>query len=263
VSARDFTHGFVREVSGSLARCELLHLPRQAINMTVARQQHAAYITALEAAGVRVTVLPEEPALPDAAFVEDTAIMLDEVAVICRLGLVSRAPEARSIEREIAKVRPVYRIVSPGTIEGGDVLRIGRKLYVGISSRTNPEGMRQFKEVVRRYGYQTIGVRVEGCLHLKTGVTSPSDGVLIANAGWIDLSAFSRFEILHVPASEPWGANTLAVHGRVLVTESSPRTADLLEAKGLRLQRLGLSELQKAEAGLTCLSLLYSAPLAG
>jgi dimethylargininase len=258
MSAPVFTHGFVREISRSLGRCELRHLPRQALNLVLAKQQHAAYIAALEAAGVMVTVLPEEAALPDSTFVEDPAVILDEIAVIGRLSLASRAPEAKSIEHAIAAIRPVHRIVSPGALEGGDVLRIGKTLYVGISGRTNTEGMRQFEEVVRRHGYQVIGVRVEGCLHLKTGVTSPAQGVLLANADWIDLAPLARFEILRVPASEPWGANTLAINGDVLVAESSPRTADLLASKGLRVKRLGISELQKAEAGLTCLSLLYS-----
>lgn len=238
----------------------MLHVPRQEFNIETATRQHAAYIAALAAAGVIVTVLPEEPELPDSTFVEDAVIMLDEAAVICRLATASRAPEAERIEHEIARFRPIYRIVGPGTIEGGDVLRIGKTIYVGISGRTNKEGIRQLDKIVRRYGYQVVEVSVTGCLHLKTGVTSPAEDVLIANADWIDLSPFGCFEILRVPVTEPWGANTLAINGEVLVAESSPLTADLLEAKGLRVKRLGISEFQKAEAGLTCLSVLYSAP---
>jgi dimethylargininase len=251
------THGLVREISRSLGKCELRHVPRQQFNMEMARRQHAAYVAALEAAGVVVTVLAEEPELPDSAFVEDPVVILDEAAVICRLGAASRNREAESIEHEVARIRRVHRIVSPGTIEGGDVLRIGKTLYVGISGRTNREGIVQLEEIVRPYGYHAIGVSVEGCLHLKTGVTSPAEGLLIANADWIDLTPFGRFEILRVPSAEPWGANTLALNGLVLAAESSPRTADLLESKGLRVKRLGISELQKAEAGLTCLSVLY------
>jgi dimethylargininase len=257
MSTSHVTHGLVREISRSLGNCELLHVPRQPINIEMARQQHAAYVAALEAAGVVVTVLPEEPELPDSSFIEDPVIILDEAAVICRLGVASRAAEAESIEQEMARIRPVHRIVSPGTVEGGDVLRMGKTLYVGMSGRTNREGIGQLEEIVRRYGYHAIGVSVEGCLHLKTGVTSPAEGLVIANADWIDLSPFWRFEILRVPGAEPWGANTLAVNGLVLAAESSPRTADLLESKGLRVKRLGISELQKAEAGLTCLSVLY------
>jgi dimethylargininase len=254
-----FTHSFAREVSRSLAKCELLYVPRQEFDLPLARRQHAAYIASLEAAGIKVTVLPEEPDLPDSCFVEDPAIVLDEVAVICRPGAASRVPEVESIERALATVRPVHRIASPGTLEGGDVLRMGKTLYIGMSSRTNREGIRQCREIIRPHGYEAIGVRLEGCLHLKSAATSPADGVLLANAGWMDLSPFSHFEILRVPDLEPWGANTLALNGQVLVTGSSPRTADLLESKGLCVSRLDISELQKAEAALTCLSLLYSA----
>jgi dimethylargininase len=252
------TQGLVRIVSRSLADCELLHVPRQAFDLDIARQQHAAYVTALRAAGVAITVLPEEPDLPDATFVEDTAIVLDEVAVICRLGIASRQLEAQGIEREIAGIRPLQRIRAPGTVEGGDVLRIGRTLYVGRSSRTNEEGIRQLREIVSPFGYTITIVNVSKCLHLKTGITSPGESTLLVNAEWIDLGAFPDFDIVKVPTAEPWGANTLAINGTVLVADSSPRTADLLESKGLNVRRLRISELQKAKAGLTCLSILFS-----
>jgi dimethylargininase len=148
--------------------------------------------------------------------------------------------------------------MEPGTLEGGDVLRVGKSLYVGLSSRTNQAGIRQLEDIVRRHGYRVIVVPLTGCLHLKTGVTSPAPELLIANSEWVDLSPFQGFEILNVPETEPWGANTLAINGRVLAADSSPYSADLLERKGLHVQRLGISELQKAEAGLTCLSVLYS-----
>ena len=253
-----FTHGFAREVSRSLGKCELLYVPRQEFDLPLARRQHAAYIATLEATGIKVTVLPEEPDMPDSCFVEDPAIVLDEVAVICRPGAASRVPEVESIARALSTVRPVHRIVSPGTLEGGDVLQMGKTLYIGMSTRTNPEGIRQCREIIRPHGYEAVGVALKGCLHLKSAVTSPAEGVVLANADWIDLAPFSHFEILRVPEAEPWGANTLAVNGNVLVTGSSPRTADLLESRGMRVRRMDISELQKAEAALTCLSLLYS-----
>jgi dimethylargininase len=255
-----FTHGLARQVSRSLGQCLLRHLPRSPVDAALAGRQHTAYVRALEQAGVRVTVLPEQPEMPDSTFIEDPLVILDEVAVVCRPGAPTREPEAQSVEAAVAPIRPVHRIAAPATIEGGDVLRLGKKLYVGRSSRTNLEGIRRLEEIVRPFGYEVITVRVEMCLHLKTGVTSPSDGVLILNADWIDPSPFRGFEILEVPAEEPWGANTVAVNGRVLVSESSPRTADLLESNGMRVQRLDISELQKAEAGLTCLSVLFANP---
>lgn len=259
MSTPRITHGFVRKVSRSLGGCELLHVPRQMFDVEKAAQQHAAYIAALETAGVAVTVLPEEPDLPDATFVEDPVIVLDEIAVICRLGAASREPEAERMAREVARIRPVHRIVAPGAIEGGDVLRIGKTLFVGASTRTNKEGRQQLAKIVAPFGYKVIEVSVSGCLHLKTGATAPAEGELILNPHWIAPSPFRHFEILNVPTEEPWGANTLAVNGTVLAADTSPRTADLLESRGLRVHRLGISELQKAEAGLTCLSVLFSA----
>jgi dimethylargininase len=252
------THGLVREVSRSLASCELQHIQRQEFDLAEARRQHAAYVDALRKAGVEVALLPEEPELPDSVFVEDAAIFLDELAILCRPGVPSRQAEVGKIEAYVEPIRPVRRITPPGTLEGGDVLRIGRTFYVGKSSRTNADGIGQFQKIVSPLGYRVITVDVKGCLHLKTGATSPARGLLLVNAHWIDESPFFGFELLRLPPEEPWGANTLTVNGTVMVSESAPKTADLLEKKGLRVFRLDISELQKAEAGLTCLSILYS-----
>src|SRR5436190_4279933 len=147
---------FVRTVSRSLAQCELVHVGRQAFDLTLAREQHAAYVSALEIAGAVVTVLPEEADLPDATFVEDTVIVLDELAVLCRPGAKSREPEVQKIAKAISGIRPVQRIIAPGTLEGGDVLCIGRTLYVGLSNRTNEEGIRQLQQQVSSFGYSVV-----------------------------------------------------------------------------------------------------------
>jgi dimethylargininase len=256
--ASQVTHALARKVSRSLARCELLHVPRQSFDLAIAERQHAAYVEALEALGITVTLLPEEPDLPDAAFVEDLAVVLDEMAVICRPSTASRQREVSSIESEIARTRTICKITEPGTVEGGDVLRMGKALYVGHSTRTNAEGIRQLERLVKPHGYQVVRVNVSGCLHLKTAVTSPAGGVVVANADWVDLSPFQPLEILSVPGEEPWAANTLAINGTVFVPSSCPRTARQLEAAGLKVKPIDISELQKAEAGLTCLSVLYA-----
>jgi dimethylargininase len=256
------THALVRHVSRSLSACELLHLPRQEINFGRAQGQHDEYVRALESAGVRVRMLPEEPTLPDSTFVEDTVVVLDELAIICQLGTPSREPEAALMAQEIKSVRPIliFRIESPGSLEGGDVLRVGKTLFIGISSRTNLAGIDQARRVVERHGYSVIPVAVQGCLHLKTAVTAPAAGMLLANPAWVDVSLFDDFEVVTVPVDEPWGANTLAVNGRVLVAHSAPQTAEQLRARGLDVEAIDVSELQKAEAGLTCLSVLFSNP---
>lgn len=252
------SRALVRTVSRSLASCELLHLPRQTFDIGLARKQHTAYVTALREAGALVTLLPEEPGLPDSTFVEDTLVVLDEVAVLCRAGAESREPEAAKMESAATQVRLCQRIVAPGTLEGGDVLRIGRTLYIGLSTRTNRQGIEQFHKIVSPLGYSIKTVPIHGCLHLKTAVTSPGDGLVIVNPAWIDATAFSGQHVLEVAEGEPWGANTLPVNETLLAAASSPRTLELLESHGLKVRRVGISELQKAEAGVTCLSVCFS-----
>lgn len=253
-----FTRGFVRPVSRSLAACELTHAPRQEIDLVRARRQHDAYVAELSAAGVAVTVLPEAPALPDAMFVEDVAVVLDELAILTRPGAASRRPEVALVAPALAAVRRVAEIRAPGTLEGGDVLRIERTLFVGQSRRTNAEGIRQLGELVAPFGYTVRAVAVQGCLHLKSAITAVAPGTLLANPEWIEAAAFRDFEIVPVETGETSGANALAVNGRVLLAASAPRTAERLSARGLNVRSLDISELQKAEAGLTCSSLLYT-----
>jgi dimethylargininase len=253
----EMIQSLVRTVSRSLAQCELVHVERQAFDLALAREQHAAYVAALQTAGAVVTVLPEERDLPDATFVEDTVIVFDELAVLCRPGAKSREPEVARIESAIAKHREMERILDPGILEGGDVLRIGRTVYIGLSSRTNEEGIRQLGQFISKFDYSVVPVRVNGCLHLKTAATSPAEGLLLVNPDWIDVAPFQGLEVLPVPRNEPWGANTLRVNNNVMVADSSPRTAHLLQARGLNIHQLNISELQKAEAGLTCLSVFF------
>jgi len=253
-----FTHGFVRTVSRSLAACELTHAPRQEFDLSLAHRQHEAYADALRAAGVEVTVLPEAPELPDAMFVEDVAIVLDECAVLTRPGAVSRRPEVALIAPTVATIRRTFEIRSPGTLEGGDVLRIERALFVGQSSRTNAEGIRQFAEIVAPFGYNVRAVAVSGCLHLKSAVTATRPECVLANLPWIEPEAFGDYDVVEVHPDEASAANVLAVNGRVLTAASAPRTAERLSNRGLDVRCLDISELQKAEAGLTCSSLLYT-----
>lgn len=252
-----FTHALVREVSHSLADCDLTHLPRQPINLPLALQQHHAYVDALRAAGIDVTVLPEEPALPDAVFVEDMALMLDDLIVVCRPGSASRRAEVGRIAPVLETLGPLSRIESPGTLDGGDVLAIDKTLFVGLSERTNREGVGQLGAIVARHGWRVIPVAIHGCLHLKTAITQVARQTVLANPQWVNLAPFAEFEVLTVPATEPWGANTLWANGTLFTTASAPGTTDLLRARGLNARPVEISELQKAEAGLTCLSLLF------
>jgi len=244
-----------RRVSASLHGCQLEYLGRVEIDVDLAAEQHRNYECSLAHLGVRVISLEPIPELPDSVFVEDPAVLLDEVAVITRMGADARRGESESLATALAQFRPLQWMSAPATLEGGDVMRIGRTLYVGISRRTNFEGAEQLAS----FSYRVVPVEVRGSMHLKTACTSLGGGRVLANREWIDVSSLSECEILDVPGGEPWAANVLRVGNTVLVPAAHPRTAGLLERKGLQVRTVDISELAKAEAGLTCMSLLFDA----
>lgn len=245
-----------RAVSPTLADCELTHLQREPLDVARAAQEHAAYETVLARLGATVLHLPPEPDLPDAVFVEDTAIVLDEIAVITRPGAPSRRPETASTAAALAAHRPLAHIVSPGTLDGGDVLVADRCLYVGLSTRTNRAGIQQLATVLAPFGYEVIPVEFAGCLHLKSGVTRVTDGLLLVNPSWVNPAIFFGHRAVPVDPAEPHAANALALGGSVIHPAHHPRTRARLEAEGLRVETLTMTELTKAEAGVTCCSLL-------
>jgi dimethylargininase len=248
-----------RKVSSSLANCELSFMERQPIDIQKARAQHAAYEALLGKLGANVISLPEDPGLPDSMFVEDPAIVLDELAVICSLGAESRRKEAPAIAAALEKFRKLAYVKFPGTLEGGDVLRVGRQLFVGFTARSNPEGIRQFAEIVQRVGYDVTAVPVTGCLHLKSAVASLGRNTLLANRARFDCKHFPGFEWVDVDSTEPRAANALVIGESVIYPASFPKTGALIEARGFTVVPLDISELQKAESGLTCSSLLFEA----
>ena len=249
-----------RGVSPGIVNCELTFVARQDIDLSKAAAQHRAYEQLLEQCGARVISLPAEPALPDSMFVEDPAIVLDELAIILPLGTESRRPEAASIEEVLSNFRKIARVELPGQVEGGDVLRVGRRLFVGLSSRTNNDGIRQLAAIVKNYGYEVLSVPVTGCLHLKSAVTYAGRNTLLANRAWFEANAFEGFDWIDVAPEEPHAANALAIGGTLIYPASFPQTRSRLEGGGFQISALDISELQKAESGLTCSSLLFEAP---
>src|SRR6516165_977913 len=185
-----------RKVSSALEKCELSYIPRQRIDLAKAREQHKAYEDLLDRLGARVVSLAEEPELPDSMFVEDPAIVLDEVAVICPLGTETRRKEAPSIGAALERFRKLAHVKLPGTLEGGDVLRVGKRVFVGITARSNPEGIRQLATILEHFRYDLTAVPVMGCLHLKSAVTYLSGNTLLANRGWFDWKRMDGFECL-------------------------------------------------------------------
>lgn len=245
-----------RPVSASLADCQLTHLERTPIDIPLAREQHRAYENALRDAGCDVIALPAADDLPDAVFVEDAAVALDEVAVITRPGAESRRRELDGVAAELGRHRPLLRIEPPGTLDGGDVLRIGRTLYVGRSERTNDAAIEQLRRLLEPYGYTVVAVDVTGCLHLKTAVTLIAPDTLLINRKWIDVAPLSGCRLVDVAPGEPFAANALLVGDVLLTAQSFPRTNERLAALGLAPQPVDASELAKAEGGLTCCSIL-------
>lgn len=252
------TVALTREPARDMSACELTHVERQPIDAVRAAEQHRAYRRALEECGARVVALPAMDEQPDSVFVEDTAIVLDELAVITSPGVRSRRAEVQAIEPEIARLRPVARISPPATIEGGDVLRVGRKIYVGLSPRTNHEGVATLRSLVAPHGYEVLTVELRGCLHLKSGCTAIDDETILANPEWIDAVAFRDYAVVPVHAAEPWAANTLRVGATVCVGAAFPLTAEMLSRRGYAVRAVEVSEFAKAEGGLTCMSLLFN-----
>ena len=246
-----------REVSASINNCELSFHPRQPIDVAKAIAQHKAYQDCLAELGVRVVSLPTEPELPDAVFVEDPAVVVDEVAVISITGAPSRRPEAASLAHALSRYRPIKFLVEPATLDGGDVLRVGRLVFAGLSQRTNLEGIAQLRDVLRAFDYEVQPVEVRSCLHLKSACSYIGNDTLLVNRSWIDAERLRGFELMDVPDEEPAAGNALLIKDVVIIPASFPKTSALLEQHGLPVRTIDLSELQKAEAGVTCTSLIF------
>jgi dimethylargininase len=249
-----------RAVSPALADCELSFISRQPIDMAVAQQQHHAYEKLLADLGARVISLPPQPELPDSMFVEDPALVLDELAIIFPLGTETRRREAATIAAALSPFRKLAHVTLPGMIEGGDILRIGKKLFVGLTERSNAAGIAQLSQIVAPHGYQVVGVPVTGCLHLKSAVTFLGNNTLLANRTWFDSSFLQGYEWIDVDPAEPHAGNALALGGKIIFPASFPRTRARIEARGFQIASLDIAELQKAESGLTCSSLIFTAP---
>ena len=244
--------------SPNMQACERTFVPHEAIDHAHAVEQHAAYCQALRECRMEVVTLSVNEQHPDSAFIEDTAIVLDELAILCSMGANSRREEPVGIEPVLRQYRDVERIDRPATIEGGDMLRVGRTLLVGQSCRTNAAAIALLSSVVGHYDYKVLPVPVRGCLHLKTACTALPDGRLFTNREWIDERALADFELIDVPTAEPWGANVLLARNRVLLSAAHARTAELLDRESFTIQTVELSEFAKAEGGVTCLSLMIS-----
>ncbi len=248
--------GITRAVSPRLAAGERSRLGSEPIDIDLAVRQHAGYEAALRAGGYRVVRATAAPDRPDAVFIEDTAVVLDEVAVLTRPGAATRRSEVDDVEPLLSAYRPVVRLGEPARVDGGDVLVLGRRLYVGASARTDAAGAAALAAAVATYGYDVVVVPVRGALHLKTAAGRVAGSTVLVNAAWVDPAGFLGADTIVVPAEEPFAANVVSLPGALLLPAGNPRTAELLRGRGYPVRELDISELQKAEAGLSCLSLL-------
>ncbi len=247
-----------RDVSSRFNECEITHIDRAPIDVRAACVEHHEYVKALKQLGCQVVELPEEPDLPDSVFVEDTAFILDEVAVITRPGADSRKPETESITQALSPYRPLIHVTDPATVDGGDVLVLGKNIFIGISTRSNDASVRQIQELLDKYGYKVTGVEMHDCLHLKTAVTKVDEKTLLINPNWVDTFHFKDFDWIEVDPSEPFAANCLPVEGAIIYPTAFPKTQQRLEQKGYKMVTVNVAELAKAEGAVTCCSLIIS-----
>jgi dimethylargininase len=245
-----------REISAAITRCELTHLSREPIDVDRARRQHDAYEQCLADAGYRVTRLAADGEIPDSVFVEDIAVVFEELAFITRPGAASRRAETAAVADVLRPVRLLHSIEPPGTIDGGDVLTVRRRVFIGESERTNAEAIAQMRHTLTPLGYTVIPVAVRQCLHLKSAVTALDDDTLLINRQWAPSDAFRSFRLIDVDPVEPMGANALRLHDRVVYPTTFPRTRARLEEQGLRVVDVDVSEIAKAEGAVTCCSLI-------
>ena len=248
-----------REVSPAVGACELTHLARAPIDVERAVAQHRQYENLLAELGCELHRLPAEPALPDAVFVEDTAVVLDELAVITRPGAESRRDETASVADALKQCRKLFHIKPSGTLDGGDVLQTGKTLYVGRSKRSNREGIEQLRSILADFGYAVVAVETQDCLHLKTAVTQVADDTLLVNRHWVDAGVFGSMCLIDVAPSEPFGANALRIGNTLVYPAAFPGTRQRLEALTINVRTVDASELAKAEGGVTCCSLIFKA----
>ena len=247
----------VRDVSPRLDACELTHQGRVPIETERARSQHREFCRLLKELGVEVERVAALPEYADGVFVEDTAVVLPEIAVLARPGARSRQAEVDSVEPALARYRRLERVLPPGTLDGGDVLTIGKTLWVGTSGRTNPAGRDALARMVAPFGYDVKAVELRDCLHLKTAVTFVPPHFVVVNPAWVATEVWKDLTVIAVDADEPFAANTLTVAGTTLVVSNGPKTEARLRDAGIFTRAVDISELQKAEAGLTCLALIF------
>jgi len=254
MDAGSVKHAIVRPVPDSYNRC--IRTNRDKIDVALAKRQHAEYCRTLQKLGLSLTWIRGDNALPDSCFVEDTAVVFGEKAVICNMAAKSRANEVAEVAKAMSELKETYRIKPPATIDGGDVLRVDDRVLVGISARTNLHAVRQLKKILENSGMKVVPVKVHKVLHLKSACTYLGNGVVILSRGCFDTKVLQGLGKIFVPKGEDYAADCLAVNGTVLIAKGHAETRQLVEKEGFRVEELEISEFRKGDGALTCLSIL-------
>jgi dimethylargininase len=248
-----------RQVSPAINQCELTHIAREPIDYERACVQHRQYEEALRSLGLNVISLEADPELPDSVFVEDVALVVDECAIMLNPGASSRRPEVAPVEQALAPYRDIFRVRPPGTVDGGDILRVGKTIYVGLSSRSTEDAIEQIEAILEPRGYKVQAVSVTGCLHLKSAVTQVSEDSLLINPEWVSKENFPGLQFIEADTSEPYAANAVLVDGRIIYPSAFPITRAKLERAGIDMLIVAADELAKAVGAVTCCSLIFDA----
>jgi dimethylargininase len=254
---RMFSHAIARKPGKNFARGLTTTLNSEPADYGLMLKQHEAYLAALSGAGLEVIVLDPQPDYPDAHFVEDTAVVTPNVAVITIPGAAARQGEEESIIPVIADFRRIERIQTPGTVDGGDVLQVGNHFFIGISERTNRQGAEQLGQILRRYDHTWTPVAVGAGLHFKSSVNYVGQNTLLVTPDFAAKEQLQGYDHLVLDRSETYAANTLLVNDHLLIPAGYPKTQRQLETLGLDMVELEVSEVQKMDGGLTCMSLRF------
>jgi dimethylargininase len=250
-----------RAVSPQMGACQLTHVPRVPIDVALAAEQHAAYERTLEQLGCTIHRLPAGADMPDSVFIEDTAVVLDEISIIMRPGAASRRGETTAVEEWLKHRILIGRIEPPATMDGGDVMVVGRSIFVGASSRTSQAGLDQFRAIVEYFGYSMTIIEVRGCLHLKSAVSAAGEETLLINPRWVSADRFAEYRLVAVHPEEQLAANVMRVGEDLVYSAAYPRTLECLVGVGARVTTVDVSELAKAEGAVTCCSLIMNSAL--
>ena len=243
----------VRPPADSLADGIVTHIDRAPVDVSLARRQHESYVSALTGAGWAVRDVAEAPDHPDSVFVEDTVVVADDVAVLTRPGAPSRAGEIAGVEAVVRHCGLEVRHIEAGTLDGGDVLQVGRTVYVGRGGRTDGEGIRELRRHLEPLGRTVVPVELRAVLHLKSAVTALPDGTFVGLAALVDMAPFATWREVE---EEP-GCHVVPLGGgQLLMAASAPRTAAWLGDLGFDVVTVDISEFEKLEGCVTCLSVL-------